>query len=319
MHPIKVKKLVRDHLIGSGLVFLLIIILIGNTSVFDTSATFDLAHKCSLPFAEQEVMQNVQQSLKDGEFCKLESPCEGTQTIRCEGTVEVYEVPGFLLVFGSITHRVKKSIHDAYGVYQYKTASKIIISHGLLVLFAIYSMVLTEAGAVFFALWRQRLLGVTFDLPAGSKIDQLLLPGLFAVILASAVIVLNQVLFAVFDHSGVEQPDILRSFFQTLPGIFFLVLIAPLLEELMFRGVFLRAFIERNRLILGTVVVSLVFSLVHGFSESSVGWQLYMSSVFFLVSSVLCWLYITKKNLWSPIIFHGTYNGTMVIGINLLS
>ena len=97
------------------------------------------------------------------------------------------------------------------------------------------------------------------------------------------------------------------------------ILIAPFVEELIFRGVFLRFFIERKQQILGVVLISILFGVLHGLREQNLAWQLYKSATFFVVSVIFCWSYIKQKNLWSPIILHGGYNATMIGFLNLFS
>ena len=96
------------------------------------------------------------------------------------------------------------------------------------------------------------------------------------------------------------------------------ILVAPLAEELIFRGVLLRFFIERKRQLLGVVFVSVIFAILHSLREPTLGWLLYKFSAFFIISVVFCWAYIRQKNLWSPIILHGGYNATMIGFLNVI-
>lgn len=319
MKSIKLKKFFLDYLVGSGLVFLLLIILIGKTTVLDVQSTIDLAHKCSLPFPEKDVLLNIDNILKDGESCDVVSPCDVRQSIQCEGTVEVFELPQTLFLFDSLTHRVTNTVGDSYRVHNYGNTGDLKISRNSVVLFLLYSMLLTESGAIIFALWRQKALRKLLYLPAGSRKDQFIKPVFFALMFATTIAALNIWFFALFDYPGYEQSAFINTIMTSFLGIVFAIFLAPALEELMFRGVFLRFFMDRNKLILGSVIVSLLFSVMHGFREQSLGWQIYMSSIYFVGSLLLCRLYITQKNLWSPIVFHGAYNSAMVIGFKIFS
>ena len=111
----------------------------------------------------------------------------------------------------------------------------------------------------------------------------------------------------------------IRHLLNSGPGLAFVILFAPLAEELIFRGVLLNFFIERNKAAIGTVLVSLLFSLLHGLHQESLGWQLYTSSFYFIMSLVLCHLYIARGSLWPPIVFHSAFNGTMAVLFRLLT
>ena len=112
----------------------------------------------------------------------------------------------------------------------------------------VYVLILVEAGALFFALWRQKELKRTFSLPAGFKKDQILKPVLFAAILAILIMMMNYLVFTVFDYPETENRRIIGTLLDSAFGIVFVVIVAPLVEELTFRGVLLRFFVDRKRL-----------------------------------------------------------------------
>ena len=124
---------------------------------------------------------------------------------------------------------------------------------------------------------------------------------------------MNYLVFAWFEHPEVEAKEILTTLLKSVTGIITIVIVAPLAEELIFRGVLLRYFVERNKPLLGTILISLMFSALHGFLEQGLGWQLYVSTIYFIFSVLLCRVYIMQKTIWSPIVFHSAYNSTMVV------
>ncbi len=314
---LRVTKFLLDYLVGSGLTFLLLFLLVGNVTVLDTSTELGIAYRCSDAFPRQEVFKQLEPSLNSTEACEVVSPCEEAQKIQCSGTLKLYQLPQTFLLPDRLDIRVKNALAEPYGVYSYTFGATRRFSLNTLFALIIFSVFITEAGAVVFALWRQNSLATAFSLGPGGKKAQLLSPVLYAVFWSVFVIVMNRLVYGLFDHPGIEQSELLKGFSRSLPGIFFAVFLAPFAEELMFRGVFLRFFIEKGRATLGLILVSVGFALLHGFSETSLAWQIYTSSTFFAGSVILCLLYIRGKSLWPPIIFHSAYNVCMLAYFNV--
>ena len=212
-----------------------------------------------------------------------------------------------------LVFRVVKSLSESYIVPGYKNTSEFVISFGFIMVLMGYGLILAESGALLFALWRQEKLSQTFSLPPGLKRNQLTKPAFLALFVAVLVLGLNYLVFDLFNYPVDEKGSLFSHIADDPSGIFWLVVLAPLAEEIIFRGVLLRFFVEKGRLLLGIVIVSLLFSVFHGFLENSLGWQLYISSIYFILSIVLCRLYISQKTIWSPIVFHSAYNSTMVV------
>ena len=83
------------------------------------------------------------------------------------------------------------------------------------------------------------------------------------------------------------------------------------LEEMLFRGVLFNLFEHRYRTLVGVMISSLVFGLVHfsGFEGEFAWW-------FSISSSILCGLvfvqsYLLFRNLWLPIAFHAGWHLAM--------
>ena len=85
-------------------------------------------------------------------------------------------------------------------------------------------------------------------------------------------------------------------------------IIAPLVEEFTFRGLFFHYWSARRSIQTGLVLTALLFAMLH--PQNFVG--------MFIFSVVLSLLYLRTRSLWVPIGVHAIYNG-MIFGGNLLS
>lgn len=306
-----------DYLIGSGLIVVVFLVLIGNITIMDTKGILTLYESCSSPASPQDILQSAQLVLRNDERCELVQPCNDLKRIRCEGTAKVSDIPKHFYAQDLLIKRVQRQLANQYKFAGYSDKSTFRVPIGLIVFFLVYLVVLVEAGALLFALWRQKSLKQTFSLPTGSKVEQLLRPLIFGMFLGMAILALNFKVYTFFDYPGVEQSLVNLSYLKSISGIVLAILVAPLAEELIFRGVLLRFFIERKRQLLGVVFISIIFAILHSLREPALGWLLYKFSGFFIISAVFCWSYIKQKNLWSPIILHGGYNATMIGFINM--
>ncbi len=123
----------------------------------------------------------------------------------------------------------------------------------------------------------------------------LLVPGL--VLLASAV---NSIVIALFPMS-IEDRLLLGEMMS--PGIvplLFACVAAPVLEEMLFRGVILRSFLRqysRTRAILWSAAI---FGVAH--------LNLYQLASAFAIGIVAGWLYERCRSLWPCILLHAAYN-----------
>ena len=89
--------------------------------------------------------------------------------------------------------------------------------------------------------------------------------------------------------------------------ILFIVVVGPVVEEIVFRGVVLRRWIARRSLWRGVVGSSLVFALLHP--------PFWIGA--FVIGIFLSLLYLVTRSLYAPIAFHAMYNGLitfMVLG-----
>jgi len=97
-------------------------------------------------------------------------------------------------------------------------------------------------------------------------------------------------------------------FFVAIGG----VVLAPIAEEFLFRGVLYKALEQRWNRITSVIVVSVVFSLIHTGEISSGYWLTHVS--LFLFPILLALSRVATKSLGSPIMLHAGYNLSEYVG-----
>lgn len=85
------------------------------------------------------------------------------------------------------------------------------------------------------------------------------------------------------------------------------VVVAPVTEELYFRGLLLRATMRRIPTVPAVVLVAAAFSAVHGLDLGENGWTLPASM--FPGDLVLTWLAVRRQGLPACVVAHATFNG----------
>ncbi len=131
---------------------------------------------------------------------------------------------------------------------------------------------------------------------------------LFALFGAALAVTVSAVLtllprWAVSSYSEASQTmfkgyDILFTVITT-------VVTSPLLEELVFRGYMLNAFLERYGERTAIIVVSAVFALCHG----QILWILYA----FGIGLIMAWVSIREDNIYYTVVMHMGYNAPSAI------
>src|SRR6266545_490733 len=137
-------------------------------------------------------------------------------------------------------------------------------------------------------------------------------PALASVIVASAgaIIVLSEVDNLV--QFVLPAPDWIVRIFNELSApsehfwasVFLLVIVAPLTEEVMFRGLILRAFLQRFRVGAAFLLSSMLFGLVH-----LNPWQFVSASALGLL---FAWWYARTRSLIPSVLGHALVNATVV-------
>lgn len=103
--------------------------------------------------------------------------------------------------------------------------------------------------------------------------------------------------------SGLESP------IWILAMAVFAVALAPIVEELIFRGILLPLLIGRIGLVAGLVVSSLLFAFLHGHVQTM--FPLVVVAVFFSFG------YIFGQSIWVPVVMHGCFNGMNLLTLFL--
>lgn len=88
------------------------------------------------------------------------------------------------------------------------------------------------------------------------------------------------------------------------------VLLAPIVEETLFRGV-LFGTIRRKSRVLAYIVTALVFSVYHlwQFFVGGFEWSMLLYLLQYVPASLaLCWCYERSSSIWSPIVLHAAIN-----------
>lgn len=112
-----------------------------------------------------------------------------------------------------------------------------------------------------------------------------------------------------------EQSELLSptSGGEALALLFLAVLLAPLAEELYFRGVMLRLLSEKVRFVASASLTAILFSLSHGHLfvlPGAGGWAL--TGLLFTVGFVFAALARFTGSLRAPVVMHGAYNAVLL-------
>ena len=89
------------------------------------------------------------------------------------------------------------------------------------------------------------------------------------------------------------------------------VVVAPIVEEALFRGILLPVLMKKMGLGTAVVVSSLFFAVIHQHLPSI--------APLFVLALVLAMLYIHSGSLWAPIVLHGIFNGVSICILLLTS
>ena len=99
-----------------------------------------------------------------------------------------------------------------------------------------------------------------------------------------------------------QQFDSLKAYLHTIFVVLLLVLIAPVFEEIVFRGIFMTRWVVKWGYKRGIILSSILFGVLHpGVMGPSV------------MGIILCLLYIRTKSLWVSVLFHMINNSIVVL------
>jgi membrane protease YdiL (CAAX protease family) len=135
----------------------------------------------------------------------------------------------------------------------------------------------------------------------GATLGTLSLPILF-VIPGLALVMLTAVsmLVAVFPMSRWEQAMFERMMTNGFATVVSTCILAPLLEEMLFRGIILRSFLNQYSRTRALLYSSLLFGLAH--------LNVYQLVIGFTLGMIAGWLYERTRSLWPSILLHASYN-----------
>lgn len=116
---------------------------------------------------------------------------------------------------------------------------------------------------------------------------------------------LNAFLVSVFPLSAWEERAFESMSAANVAAITATCLLAPILEEMLFRGIILRAFLVQYSRATGIGASALFFGVAH--------MNIYQFVIAFLLGLVAGWLYERSRSLAPSIALHGHYNSSIVV------
>ena len=84
-----------------------------------------------------------------------------------------------------------------------------------------------------------------------------------------------------------------------------IVIVAPIIEEITFRGLFYRTLKKNYSILISSVIVALIFSIVH--------LNILAFTVLVTLSLFLNYIYEKYGSIFYPILLHSTFNTIMII------
>jgi membrane protease YdiL (CAAX protease family) len=100
----------------------------------------------------------------------------------------------------------------------------------------------------------------------------------------------------------------------------FAVLLAPAYEELLFRRILFGRLWQAGRPLLGAVLSSLAFALIHELPGTSGNGPMAIAQLWLIyggMGAAFCWLYQRTGTLWAPIAAHGLNNAVALAALAL--
>jgi CAAX protease family protein len=156
--------------------------------------------------------------------------------------------------------------------------------------------------------------------PAGARPRELAVGAGFGVLLEIVAVATGAVVAVVLERltgEAVESPEQISSDLQGW-GVVILVLmaviVAPAVEEFVFRGLLFRSIADRHGFWLGAIASAVPFGLTHVAVGGAVDlWALRITLT--VVGVFLAWVHWRRRNLMANIVAHATFN---VIGIVII-
>ncbi len=174
-------------------------------------------------------------------------------------------------------------------------------------------------GYVGLALWRQtRSLQEAFGMSGLPRLRWVLL----AIVLYLATLPLagmaSWLVRTLFPHwTDMSPQPVLEILLETQsgPGRFYLlflaIVLAPLSEEILFRGILLPVATRRFGVATGLIMTSAVFAIIHAHAASA--------PVLFVLGISFGLAYLYTNTLWVPVLMHSVFNSASLLLVALLS
>ncbi len=117
---------------------------------------------------------------------------------------------------------------------------------------------------------------------------------------------LTNLMLLYFPANENEYYALTRMLSDGIVSIITVCVIAPMIEEMLFRGIILRSFLANYSVVSSIVLSSILFALFH--------LTITQIPVAFIVGCLFGWLYVRTRSLWPSILGHFLYNSlTMFI------
>lgn len=142
--------------------------------------------------------------------------------------------------------------------------------------------------------------------------------GLGAAVLMVFVILPSLSFISQYFHINLEATDAEKSLLpHNLPQLFVLLflgaVVAPLVEEVYFRGLFLRWLRKRLGLAVATIINVVSFAVLHGRFLNHPGLGGLVATIGLCVPAlVLVYFAVKSRSLWPGVVTHGAYNGILL-------
>lgn len=184
----------------------------------------------------------------------------------------------------------------------------------LIITLIIYTILITEIGII------NRRNGNNWDRSLGMGFRNLhhlkMAPVIYLAAMPFLMIITKgwHLLLERITTSEVELQDVAKIISQELGWleisyIVVAIFIAPILEELMFRGIILPYFTQRVGLKISTVFVSILFAVMHFHLPSFIP--------LLMLSALLCFAYWRTSSLWVCIGIHMIFNSVTILALNI--
>jgi uncharacterized protein len=118
-----------------------------------------------------------------------------------------------------------------------------------------------------------------------------------------AMSVLNLVVVSIFPMSRWDEVMFERMMSSGIASVVATCILAPLLEEMLFRGIMLRAFLRQYSTDRAIVYSAVLFGAAH--------LNIYQFFVGISLGLVAGWVYARARSLWPCILLHAAYNGAV--------